>query len=211
MGFPDRTEKRITVAKGLVPRRARPLVFVFAVLGLLVALSAPAPRADDGASLLDLELVPEFIERVGIMQIEPNLRLQPVSPDELLVGGPTAAVSAGRWTPGGLTTRLQPIEAHIVRNLPSVWRMRVRDMEAVDGLDVRYEIADASGRPGVLSAEDGSGSEIRIHVDSLAPTVVLQDASGTVLEGALILRLDVENARTAGRYTGTLTVTVDHF
>ena len=103
------------------------------------------------------------------------------------------------------------VETEIVRSVGSVWRMRLPDEPSLHTLDVRYEVVGNDGRHHVLTAENDIESTIGVRVQPVPPAVVRSDLESTIIEGGLILYLDLAGVRTAGRYSGTITVTLDHF
>jgi hypothetical protein len=48
-------------------------------------------------------------------------------------------------------------------------------------------------------------------VRPLPPTIVAVDDAGAVVEGGMVLYLELDSVRRAGSYSGMLTVTLDHF
>jgi hypothetical protein len=89
--------------------------------------------------------------------------------------------------------------------------MRVRDEHEAYELNVRYELTSPDGRTDRLGPADGSNSEVRTTVRPLPPTIVAVDDAGAVVEGGMVLYLELDSVRRAGSYSGMLTVTLDHF
>lgn len=145
----------------------------------------------------------------GVLQIEPRISLAKVAASEMLSAS-GRAVSLGSWNARNAALPSGAVRTRIVRRLPAFWRMRLPDDLTVGQIDVRYELTAPDGRVGCLVAADGPQSEVRAELRALAPVVVSRDADGTIVEGGLTLYLDLESVRTAGRYTGTLTVTLNH-
>jgi hypothetical protein len=87
--------------------------------------------------------------------------------------------------------------------------MRLTEGQEPHRLDVQYEISSHDGRPDRLVSADGEESEVRVELRPIPPLVVPDAGDGTVVEGGLVLYVDLESVRSAGRYTGTLTVTLN--
>lgn len=145
----------------------------------------------------------------GVLQIEPRVSLAKVAASEILPAS-SHAVSMGTWRAGNASMGSGAFRARIVRRLPVLWRMRLPEGLTVDQIDVRYEVTAPDGRPGRLVAVDGPQSEVRTELHAVGPFVVSRDADGAIVEGGLTLYLDLASVRMAGRYTGTLTVTLNH-
>jgi hypothetical protein len=149
--------------------------------------------------------------RVGVIQIQPTIQLQNVQLVEILDGTRYQSIAAGSWSRGASPTATRQVEPHIVRTIPAVWRMRVRDEHEAYELNVRYELTSPDGRADRLGPADGSNSEVRTTVRPLPPTIVAVDDAGAVVEGGMVLYLELDSVRRAGSYSGMLTVTLDHF
>ncbi len=132
-------------------------------------------------------------------------------PGELWHGGRHHAQSMGGWAPGVALASNTRVETQIVRSVPSVWRMRLRGEEALPTIDVRYNMRGLDGRQDLLTHRDGSDSAIHVRVLAIPPELATRDVDGTVIEGGLMLYLDLAEVRSAGTYSGTLTVTLEHF
>jgi hypothetical protein len=188
-------------------KRALPSV----ALLLACVPAAAADRADGGRRLrLDASLG-RLEARERRILIEPTVRLEQVRPDELLPDGRRSAISMGSYTRSVAPLASGSMNLGIVRHVPVVWRMYVPDERLLDSLEVRVQMISADGSPGCLSAGDDSRSVIRAVASSTPPVVVERDGEGAVVEGGLTLLLDLEEIRSAGTYTGTLTVTIDNF
>ena len=68
-----------------------------------------------------------------------------------------------------------------------------------------------NGRPFRLGCLDKNNSEIRVKIDELPPRIVDRGAHSTLIEGGMVMHLQLEQARSAGIYSGILTVVVNHF
>ena len=145
----------------------------------------------------------------GVLQIAPRTSLAKVAASEILPAS-SHAISMGAWSAGTASMGSGAFQTRIVRQLPVLWRMRLPDGLTVGQIDVRYEVTAPDGRLGRLVAVDGPQSEVRTELHAVGPFVVSRDADGAIVEGGLTLYLDLESVRTAGRYTGTLTVTLNH-
>jgi hypothetical protein len=145
----------------------------------------------------------------GVMVIEPRIRLEPVSIRELL---PTAqAISAGHWS-GSASSLTQSLAApRLVRRVPSMWRIRLPESQAAQPFDVQYSIEGADGTPGRLTSESSVHSSIAVQLRPIPPLTTRGSDDSETAEGGVVLYLDLEDVRSAGRYRGTMTVTVHQF
>jgi hypothetical protein len=148
------------------------------------------------------------MDRRGVLQLESRISLPRVTLAELLPAGRNA-ISLGRWSGRGSTIDSAGVRTRIVRRLPTVWRMRLAEGQELHRLDVQYEISSLDGRPDRLVSADGEESEVRVELRPIPPLVVPDAGAGPVVEGGLVLYVDLESVRSAGRYTGTLTVTLN--
>lgn len=224
MDFPVSTEQTDATSEGLEPQAgARPSRAFFRLpsgtslrlfLGLLLVSAAAvddtaAQRDDRG--FRELPRLPELRETVGVLEVASSIELERMLVDEVLAGGPYQARSLGTWTSGTAQLGMPRVETEIVRSVPAVWRMRLPDEPSLHTLDVRYTVVGNDGRQHVLTADHDTGSTIGVRAVPVPPAVVQADLEGTIIEGGLILYLDLAEVRTAGRYSGTITVTLDHF
>lgn len=165
------------------------------------------------AALAGLAASPRFAtpsaDRPGVLQLESRLSLPRVTLAELLPSERNA-VSLGRWSGRGLTVDSgSSVRTQIVRRLPTVWRVRLAEGQDPYRLDVQYEISSLDGRPDRLGSAENGESEVRVELRPIPPIVVPDAGDGPVVEGGLVLYVDLESVRSAGRYTGTLTVTLN--
>jgi hypothetical protein len=174
----------------------RPQVLVVACVAALAGLAA-SPR---------LELL--GTPRPGVLQVGPRISLLPVGPAELVPDG-QRSVALGTWRGGFDSFEGAGAATSISRRVPTVWRMRLADAQDLGRVDVQYEVTDTKGRPGRLASAGATGSEVRVELRPIPPLVVSDDADGIVIEGGLVLHVDLESVRSAGRYEGTLTVTLN--
>ena len=87
--------------------------------------------------------------------------------------------------------------------------MRLAEGQELHRLDVQYEISSHDGRPDRLVSAENEESEVRVELRPIPPLVVPDAGAGPLVEGGLVLYVDLESVRSAGRYTGTLTVTLN--
>ena len=126
-----------------------------------------------------------------------------------LVPAGSQAISLGRYSGSARAFESSGVTTQIVRRLPAVWRLRLPDGQFPDQLDVQYEITGPDGRSGRLVSDGGTQSEVRVQLRAIPPAIVSQGLDGAVVEGGLVLYMDLESVRAAGRYSGTLTVTLN--
>jgi hypothetical protein len=177
--------------------RARPPLWFFALV-VASAGFAQSPHMDlaDGPG------------RPGELRVEPRIRLDGVTLGELLPAG-RHATSLGKWNGGFANFDRAEIRTQIVRRVPTVWRLRLAEDQDLHRLDVQYEIGTLDGRPGRLASTDGDDSEVRVGLRPIPPLVVSDAGDGPVIEGGVVLHLDLDSVRSAGQYTGTLTITLN--
>ena len=215
MGFAASAQRPRFMRRSLVRQRARLLaqfsVAVRCLTSILILISAVTLAAPDREPLHSRPQRLILDGRVGVIQIQPAIRLRNVELAEILAGARYQALSAGSWSRGASPAASRQVEPNIVRTIPAVWRMRVRDEHEAYELNVRNVLPSPAGRVDRLGRAAGSSSEIRTTVRSLPPTVVAVDDAGAVIEGGMVLYLELDSVRRAGSYSGTLTVTLDHF
>lgn len=182
-------------------------LLVAALLGSPVAADPPggaAFRADAGA-------LPG-----GGLAMEPRLTLAAIHPRELsesasvaFSGGAAPLSSAFAGFDAPLPRREPELRTVVEREIPELWQLRISSEAVPELLDVRYDVVSARGRPDRLSHREAE-SEIRVRVVPIRPRVVRRDGDGAIVEGGVVLELDVAAARVAGTYLGTITATVEN-
>lgn len=177
----------------------------------LSALAGVAPAQVGGLGPRDVELRLDPAPRVGVLRVEPSFDLDGVVPGELLAAGGARAIPAASWQPDLRAGAGFELDTHVVRSIPAVWSMRLPALDSLAELDVRCEIAGHDGQAGALTHPADSRSIIRVWVRSIAPQVVTGASGDVLVEGGVMLDMDLRDVRSAGPHTGTLTVTVEHF
>jgi hypothetical protein len=186
-----------------------------------VALLALAFLAAPGAAVAGdpPKVTPRLTDRPGsslpspepVLRIESRLSLEKISTAELTGHGRGRALALGTPSFGGWGLDLSPWVIEVSRELPSIWSLRLGRGGEASALDVSYELVGSNGHEGTLSHVDRPGSEIQVLVEPGLPELRDEGPEGPVLEGGALLRLRIEGAHVAGRYSGTLIVTVNHF
>lgn len=133
--------------------------------------------------------------------------LAPVDARELLLGGPAQAL-AGLWK-GRLAPPGFPGTQLLRRELPALWQLRVGSEEQVRDLDVHYEITSPEGQRNSLRHSEDHSSQITVRLIEQPPVVVRTESDHSLVQGGVTLELQVGAVRYAGKYQGTLTVTVN--
>jgi len=147
---------------------------------------------------------------------ERNFSLDRVTVQELVLSGSLKssssglAVSMGAYNRGSAGFDVPPVATTLVRSIPSLWRVQIPTAEDADAIDVTYEVEGANGHRNSLSNEMCEDSEISVTAQPLAPIVTDYGHGSTTIEGGVVLYLDIANARSAGRYSGTVTVAIHH-
>ncbi len=180
-----------------------------AALSILVAAPLAARPLDRSIDLLRGE--------PGQIVVEPRITLEAIRHPEL-VGGLTTTTSTTRPAvvigdrgllvePAGLLFSLP--SRRIVREVPAVWRMELPAGVDPRDLVVSYELVASSGRRDRLSQPGEPDSELGIRLRSTGPIEVESAGDEVVVEGGVVLELDLTAARFAGDHSGTLVVRVD--
>lgn len=216
MSFPTSTEKYEFPKRGLVRYRIRPRVVPAPALllclilagGLLPDCFAQDEGRGDARDLLS-GIRPG--QAVGVLEIAPRLEIGRVAPGEILAGGSDQGIGMGNWTREGASPAAFEIETRLVRSMPAVWRMLVRDFDSTHATNVRYELTSADGVANALTSTNDPSSVIRAYVSPLPPLVVDGDIDYLTIEGGLLLNLDLQGVRTSGPHVGTLTVTLENY
>ncbi len=147
----------------------------------------------------------------GVFSIKPRVLLDPITAMELTGAGGQMALSGGELSFGGGKFNELELRRSVKRGVPGLWRLRMPPQAGLYALDVSYELVDLFGRPSRLGSMEKGDSEIKVTIDEIPPRIVSRDAHSNVIEGGMVLHLQLESARTAGKYSGTLTVVVNHF
>lgn len=153
----------------------------------------------------------ELSERpaAGVMVIEPRIRLEPVSVRELLPA--SQAIVAGQWSGQSSNLTASLGLPPLVRRVPTMWRMRLSENQATQPFDVQYSIEGLDGTPGRLTSESSVDSSIGVQLRPIPALTTREADDAESAQGGVVLYLDLEDVRSAGRYRGTLTVTVHQF
>jgi hypothetical protein len=136
-----------------------------------------------------------------------RVTLEPLRAAEVFGTEASASFTMGPWHSGGVAAPTA-LRVDVARQIPAIWRMRLPDGQLA-ALDVSCTVTGADGRPGRLTSLDRPDAEIAVTARALPPSVVDRDDGGIMVEGGAELLLRIDAARVAGRYAGTLTVTVN--
>lgn len=147
----------------------------------------------------------------GIFTIKPRLLLEPVTAMELTGCDKQQALSRGGFRFGSGGFHSLNLRSMVTRSVPGLWRLRMPPDIRLYALDVSYELVGANGRSSRLCNLEKSESEIKVIIDEIPPRVVGREAHSTVIEGGMVMHLQLGAVRSAGTYSGTLTVVVNHF
>jgi len=202
--------------RGLVRERIRPrvvrspaLVLCLILASAFIADSFGQDEERGGARDLLSDIRPG--ETVGVLELAPLLEIGRVAPGEILAGGSGQAVAMGSWSREGASPAAFEIETRLVRTMPAVWRMRVREFDSSHTTSVRYQLTSPDGRVNTLTSIENPNSVIQALVSPLPPLVVDGDLDYLTIEGGLLLNLDLQGVRTSGPHVGTLTVTLENY
>jgi hypothetical protein len=185
-----------------------------ALLALALLLAPGAVAGEDPP-----KVSPRLTDRPGsppsspesTLQIEPRLTLERISTAELTGHGEGRALALASSSFGGWGLDVSPWIIEVERDLSSIWRMRLDQSGAASAMDVSYQMVAGNGREGALSHVSRPESEIRVSIEPGLPEIRDDGPESPMVEGGAVLRLRIEDAHVAGRYSGTLIVTVNHF
>lgn len=153
------------------------------------------------------------------IQVEPVYPLEPVTTTEMTgvsreyrsTGARTGAASfTGRGFTadfGGAFSQAE-LTPEVRRRLTGLWQLRIPpDMHPAD-IRVRYEVVAPDGRVGSLRHRE-SDHHIPATVHAEPVRILRHEGPMVVIEGAAELVVDITDLRRAGRYGGTIRVTVE--
>ncbi len=183
-----------------LPSCSRAPALSLAVFGLSMALAVTlGVDAGEGVSESPRRLV---VEREG------GFSLERVRANELHGGGSDLALRLGLRPRGGGAFRTPSLNTMVFRDLPHLWSLEVQGGEKPRDLRVMTELRSPTGEENQLSHERHPELLLPVRVEERLPRWV-EDARGRAhLEGGARLTLDLSTITSAGRYRGTLTITV---
>lgn len=182
-------------------------------LGLLATLWLAAVSALEAQVAVDSLFSPHPVSARSL-DLAPEISLEAVRLKEL---SPEPAVSAGSdrrrvgldlQAPGLPPASI--VSTVVIRRLPDLWQLLIPAGVPLDDLEVSYELMAANGHRDRLSHDQHRDSEIEVRLRPLPPILLQDQGDDTVVQGGLKLELDVSDARVAGAYLGSLTVTVSY-
>lgn len=153
----------------------------------------------------------------GEVVVEPRIELDRIRHPEL-AGGLTTTAATSRPAvllgDGGLVVEPTGLlfslpSRRVVREVAALWRMELPSGVDPRDLEVTYELVARSGRRDRLSQPGEPSSEIGIRMRRTGPLEIDAPGGGAVVEGGVVLELDLTATRFAGDYAGTLEVTVN--
>lgn len=147
----------------------------------------------------------------GLFTIKQRVNLEPVTAMEITGGKSRMSVSGGDFGHGRTGHDSLSLRRTVSRKVPDLWRLRLPVETRLYALDVSYELVGANGLPSRLCNLGKRDSEIKVHIDEIPPRVISREAHSTLIEGGMVMHLQLDTARAAGTYSGTLTVVVNHF
>ena len=142
-----------------------------------------------------------FDPQPGRLVIKSNIDLPEIVSSELLLGSQAQAVREIPPTNLGFTSRVK-------RPVPSIWGIYVLPGVNPESLIVTYEMNAENGTPGRLNLVGDLDSEIRVQIVPIRPVVVERLRDVILIEGGVVMDLDVTEAQKAGKYSGVLTVSI---
>lgn len=105
-------------------------------------------------------------------------------------------------------SRPQALRARVVRRVDKLWRVALEgSRKEPDAHEVRVELIAPDGTVGALGVAGEPAAKIAIRAVPLNP-VRIEEGGAAFLQGGVELELDLATARQAGRYEGSISVTV---
>lgn len=152
-----------------------------------------------------------------VFQIElpPLVELESIGGRDLLGAGnaPTNGLASGlsfdlgSYSATG-ANRPQALRARVVRRVEKLWRVAVESsMKAPESYEVRVELIAPDGTVGALGITGHPAAKLAARVVPLLP-VRVEEGGAAFLQGGVELELDLAAAAQAGRYEGSLSVTL---
>ena len=104
--------------------------------------------------------------------------------------------------------RSQALRARVVRRVEQLWRVPLGGpAKAPDSYEVRIELIAPDGTVGALGVAGDPAAKVATRAVPLHP-VRIEEGGAAFLQGGVELELDLATARQAGRYEGSISVTV---
>ncbi len=178
-----------------------------------LCLLLPAPGRGEPPTQLTEFGTPTIVLRLEPIQSRELFEDQAeVSEGTLVVGSGSRSSSQSPFTSARLATS-------VVRRLPDLWQLHLAPDARLRDLQVSYELVSSQGQQDRLSHSQRPDLEVHTRVWPLAPTILQRDAerrldsdmptqAGTIVQGGVVLEMEVESVQAAGTYQGTLTVTL---
>lgn len=152
-----------------------------------------------------------------VFQIElpPLVELDSIGGRDLLAPGNVAtsglvsdlSFDLGTYTSAG-GNRPSAFRARAVRRVEKLWRVAVvSSTKAPESYEVRVELMAPDGTAGALGIPGDPGSKLAARIVPLHP-VRVEEGGATFLQGGVELELDLAAAERAGRYEGSISVTL---
>ena len=191
-------------------KAARGRAIGLAIAAALATSSIAAPQTG-AASPPSVQLI--VPEQIGETVLATRVELPPIRAFELGLAGPAQAqpVLGGGHSMNRAVAELPSLTLTVERELPGLWRLRVPAGMRLGATLVSYQIVAGSGAAGRLSNVELPEEGIPVRVVGSGPLVVESDEESAVLEGGATLHLDLSEVRHAGRYVGTIQVTMNNF
>lgn len=143
------------------------------------------------------------------LPVESAISLPPIHSFEIARGAGEQAVAV----PGRAGTQpAGPDLAWVVRReIPRLWSTTLNDREELTDLRVSIEVVSADGRRGAVSHEESGAVAARVAATPTVGREALASGGTRVVEGGGVLEFDLREVRLAGRYRGTLVITIERF
>ncbi len=184
-----------------LPRRRPALVPAAAAAFLVVASTVVV----SGARAAD----PPRRGSVRHQPVASTISLPPIHSFEIAHGASEQAVAIpGRGAPPPLGPDLAWV---VRREIPRLWSTTMGDREDLADLRVSIEVVSADGRPGAVSHEDSGAVTARAAATPTVGREALATGGTRIVEGGGVLEFDLREVRRAGRYRGTLVITIERF
>lgn len=149
------------------------------------------------------------------IELPPLVELDPIGGRDLLAAGNAAtnglvsglSFDLGSYDSAG-GNRPQALRARVIRRVEKVWRVAVaRSTKTLDSYEVRVELIAPDGTVGALGVAGDPSAKLAARIVPLHPARI-EEGGTAFLQGGVELELDLAAAERAGRYEGSLSVTI---
>jgi hypothetical protein len=139
------------------------------------------------------------------LDLEPNTELEHITTAELMGSNAAARYAIAVNDPFGFQ---QGVTTKLSRRLPNLWKIAIPNDFDLPSLQVDYTLLSATGKWDSLSGVEDSLSEIQVQLFPTPPEVIQTTRDFKVVQGGVIIQLEVSEVYLSGNYQGTLNVSI---